>query len=67
MSKQNNVNPSQYKTAGREHTDGPDAGDNHEAQTQHFAEVNAKTKQGDRNFIPGAAPVGATSESKKKK
>ena len=27
MSKQNNVNPGQYKTGGREHTDGSDKGD----------------------------------------
>lgn len=64
MSKNNNVNPNHYKTAGREHTDGSDAGENFEEQKQRFSQTEKDAKQGDRNFIPGAAPVG---QSEKKK
>jgi hypothetical protein len=63
MSKHNNVNPSQYQNAGREPTNGPDAGENFEEQKQRFTQTEKNPKQGDRNFIPGAAPVG---ESEKK-
>ena len=65
MSKQNNVNPSQYQTAGREHTNGPDNGTPHEMEKQEFAEANSRRgknkmqgKEGQPNFIPGEAPVG---------
>jgi hypothetical protein len=67
MSKNNNVNPNFYQTAGREHTDGPDNGDDREQQKQQFSQTTKDTKQGDRNFIPGADPVGMSSTSKKKK
>lgn len=66
MSKNNNVNPDFYKTAGREHTDGPDNGDDRVEQKERFSQTTKETKQGDRNFIPGADPVGVSPDSKKK-
>ncbi len=64
MSKSNNVNPGQYKVAGRERQ-GEEI--NHEAEDQKFGTAEAETpKEGDRNFIPGAAPVGVSEKDKKK-
>ena len=65
MSKNNNVNPNYYQDAGREHTSGPDNGDDREAHKQRFAQTEKKTQEeGDRNFIPGADPVGQPEKKK---
>lgn len=64
MSKNNNVNPNFYKTAGREHTDGPDDGVVREDHKQRMSQTNKKLEE---NFIPGEAPVGVSSEPKKNK
>ncbi|HEY0139548.1 MAG TPA: hypothetical protein VGF48_01560 [Thermoanaerobaculia bacterium] len=64
MSKNNNVNPGFYQTAGREHTDGPDQGEIHENNKQRLAQ--SKKDEGE-NFIPGAAPVGQSGQSQKAK
>ena len=68
MSKQNNVNPGQYQTAGREHTTGPDGGDIHEEQKQNLTQAKSKLQgqPGQSNFIPGEKPVGESGEKSKK-
>jgi hypothetical protein len=65
MSKQINVNPNFYKDGGREHTEGADKGDsdleNKGAMTE---QQKTQGKEGQRNFIPGEAPVGESGRNK---
>lgn len=67
MSKQNNVNPGNYKTAGREHTDGSDKGVPRSGQKANMDESanELKGEEGQPNFIPGAAPVGQKGQKTK--
>ena len=67
MSKQNNVNPGNYKTAGREHTEGSDKGVPYSEQKAKMDESASELKgeEGQPNFIPGAAPVGQKGQQKK--
>ncbi len=63
MSKHINVNPNFYKVGGREHAEGHGEATAHGEQTgQHKRNERrsrrAQGREGDRNFIPGAAPVG---------
>jgi hypothetical protein len=66
MSKQNNVNPSHYKTGGREHTEGSDKGDSLDPQqiSQSKQDLPSQGKEGQPNFIPGEAPVGERKKDK---
>lgn len=64
MSKNNNVNPNFYQTAGREHTDGPDQGEIHESNKHRMSQSKKDEQQ---NFIPGAAPVGQSGGATKSK
>lgn len=63
MSKKNNVNPNFYYEGDRNRQ-----GDGivQEEHKQHLKQVEKRQgKQGDRNFIPGAAPVGESEKSEK--
>ena len=61
MSKQNNVNPSQYQDGDRNHQG---EGIVHQDEKHKHEQQEGKPgKEGTPNFIPGAAPVG---EKKKK-
>lgn len=57
MSKKINVNPGQYKVAGREHQ-----GDEivHEEEKKLMTERDNRPSRGKPNFIPGALPVGVS-------
>ncbi|HVT44551.1 MAG TPA: hypothetical protein VMT00_09185 [Thermoanaerobaculia bacterium] len=59
MSKQINVNPDHYKTAGRER---PGDGIVQKYRKEEVRTAHSKT----RNFIPGAAPVGASNRKEKR-
>jgi hypothetical protein len=61
MSKHINVNPNFYKVGGREHAEGHGESIPHEEQKEQLSKNRSRRTQGkpgDRNFIPGAAPVG---------
>ena len=45
MSKQINVNPAHYKTAGREPAEGADAGDSGTVQNLHLGKGKRRTQQ----------------------
>lgn len=61
MSKNINVNPNFYKVGGREHAEGHGEAIPHEEQKEQLSKNRSRRmqgKEGDRNLIPGAAPVG---------
>ena len=58
MSKHINVNPDHYKVAGRERQ-GEDLA---ERPKMNAGETRGRKKDGDANFIPGAAPVGMSAK-----
>jgi hypothetical protein len=68
MSKNNNVNPGQYKVGGREHAEGDGEAIVHDQEKQKFSTAARETegKEGQPNFIPGEAPVGQPGRSSKK-
>ena len=63
MSKKNNVNPNFYYEGDRNHQG---EGIVQEEHKQHLRQSEKREgKQGERNFIPGAAPVGESGKSEK--
>ena len=70
MTKHINVNPNFYKVGGREHAEGHGEAIPHEEQKEQLAKSGKRSrkmqgKPGDRNFIPGAAPVGESEKRRK--
>jgi hypothetical protein len=67
MSKNINVNPNFYKDGGREHTEGGDKGDSRledKGAMSKSRERQSQGKEGQPNFVPGAAPVGESGRKK---
>jgi len=67
MSKNINVNPNYYKDGGREHTEGADKADarlEDKGAMSKSPEREPQGKEGQRNFIPGEAPVGKAGRRK---
>jgi hypothetical protein len=63
MSKKNNVNPNFYYEGDRNHQG---EGIVQEEHKQNLKQAEKRQgKQGQRNFIPGAAPVGESEKSEK--
>jgi hypothetical protein len=61
MSKQNNQNRDSYEQAGRDRQSEPRL---HEQDKEAYGERMHETREGSRNFIPGASPVGEKEEKK---
>lgn len=63
MSKNINVNPDHYKVGGRERQ-GEDVGPQ---PSMNERESKGRKREGDANYIPGAAPVGVSGKDYKAK
>lgn len=62
MSKQNNVNPGSYYEGDRNHQGEGIVHDEQKRKLNEGRGPQQQGKEGDANFIPGAAPVGETSD-----
>jgi len=63
MSKQNDVNPGQYYDGDRNHQGEGIVQDEHKRHLRE-SESPGSGRHGDRNFIPGEAPVGEKKDEK---